>query len=90
MKMRNVETITRTSLSLKPIILYIYDKKTVLHLNYIQYSQAGPRNTTLDKNFPAWILIRVELISHWFCVYRPGIKVFVTVDRDILLSKLEY
>ena len=66
--------------------------KTVLLLNYIQFSQAGPptRNTTLDKNFPPGILIRAELISHWFCVYRPGIKVFDTLDHDIFLSKLEY
>ena len=72
-----------------PLFCTYMKTKTVLLLNYIQFSQAGiTRNTTLDKNFPAWILIRVELISHWFCVYRPGINVFDTVDYDISLSKL--
>ena len=37
MKMRNVDTITRTSFSLKPFILYII-AKTVL-FNYIQYHE---------------------------------------------------
>ena len=49
MKMRNVETITYTSFSLKLFVLYII-AKTVMIYNYVQFSQASiTRNTTLDE-----------------------------------------
>ena len=52
MKMRNVETITPTSLALKPFILYIITK--IVRFN--SFPQASiTRNATLDKGFLAWI-----------------------------------
>ena len=53
MKMRNVETITHTGLSLKLFVWYIITK-TVRFYNYIQFWQASiTRNITLVNWFPS-------------------------------------
>ena len=52
MKMRNVETITRTTFALKPFLLYIITK--TVRFKHIQLSPASiTRNTSLDKDFLA-------------------------------------
>ena len=50
MKKRKVETITHTTVSLKPFYFVLNNKNG--SLNFIQFSQASiTRNTSLDKDF---------------------------------------
>ena len=62
MKKRNVETIARTSFSLKLFVLHIITK-TVRFYNYIQFSQASiTKKYNLSKDFLAWIS---EIPASW-------------------------
>ena len=99
MKMRNVETITHTTFSLKPFILYLITK--TVRFNYIQFSQANiTRNTSVEKKITLWPpvlrfalssihqrawrdLMQATLLTEWQCSLLNLLKIWVQHGKTI-------